>query len=47
MLYAIMATDIEQYEQLLIAQLFKLPGVSHVRSSIVLREIKGDGRVPV
>lgn len=43
----IMATDIEQYEQLLIRQLFKLPGVSHVRSSIVLREIKADGRLPV
>lgn len=43
----ILTTDIEQYEQLLIGQLFKLPGVSHVRSSIVLREIKGDGRVPV
>ncbi len=43
----IMTTDIEQYEQLLIAQLFKLPGVSHVRSSIVLREVKADGRLPV
>ena len=43
----ILTTGIEQYEQLLIGQLFKLPGVSHVRSSIVLREIKGDGRVSV
>lgn len=43
----IMATDIEQYEQLLIGQLFKLPGVAHVRSSIVLREVKADGRLPV
>lgn len=43
----IMATDIEQYEQLLIRQLFKLPGVAHVRSSIVLREIKANGQLPV
>jgi DNA-binding Lrp family transcriptional regulator len=43
----IMAADIEQYEQLLIRQLFKLPGVAHVRSSIVLREIKADGQLPV
>lgn len=43
----IMAADIEQYEQLLIRQLFKLPGVAHVRSSIVLREIKTDGQLPV
>ena len=35
----IMAPDIEQYEQLLIGQLFKLPGVAHVRTSIVL-EVK-------
>lgn len=43
----VMATDIEQYEELLIRQLFKLPGVAHVRSSIVLREVKADGRLPV
>lgn len=43
----IMAPDIEQYEQLLIGQLFKLPGVAHVRTSIVLREVKADGRLPV
>jgi Lrp/AsnC family transcriptional regulator, leucine-responsive regulatory protein len=43
----IVTKDIEQYEQLLIGQLFKLPGVAHVRSSIVLREIKGEGRMPV
>ncbi len=43
----IMAADIEQYERLLIGQLFKLPGVAHVRSSIVLREIKADGHLPL
>lgn len=46
-LLTILATDIEQYEQLLIGQLFKLPGVSHVRSSIVLREVKADGGWPI
>ncbi|MBS7351249.1 MAG: Lrp/AsnC family transcriptional regulator [Comamonas sp.] len=43
----VLAADIEQYEQLLLGHLFKLPGVAHVRSSIVLREVKGDGVLPV
>lgn len=43
----IVASDVEQYEQLLMGKLFKLPGVAHVRSSIVLREIKSDGRLPL
>ena len=43
----ILAKNIEHYEQLLIRQIFKFPGVSHVRSTIVLREIKADGLVPL
>lgn len=43
----IMASDIEAYEQFLMRTLFKLPAVSHVRSSIVLREIKPAGHLPL
>jgi Lrp/AsnC family transcriptional regulator, leucine-responsive regulatory protein len=27
--------------------MFKLPGVTHVRSSVVLKEIKSDSRLPI
>ena len=43
----IMSEDIEQYEQVLLRQLFKIPGVAKVHSSIVLREVKADGKVPI
>ena len=43
----IMAADIEEYEQLLMRSLFKLPGVAHVRSSMVLREIKLGAALPL
>ena len=43
----IMAEDIEQYEQVSLRQLFKIPGVAKVHSSIVLREVKADGQVPL
>jgi DNA-binding Lrp family transcriptional regulator len=43
----IMATDIEQYEQFLMRTLFKLPAVAHVRSSIVLREVKKGAGLPL
>ena len=43
----IMATDIEQYEQFLMRTLFKLPAVAHVRSSIVLREVKQGTGLPL
>ncbi len=43
----VMATDIEQYERFLVRSLFKLPNVSHVRSSIVLREVKANGHLPL
>ena len=43
----IMAADIEQYELFLMRTLFKLPAVEHVRSSIVLREIKHSAGLPL
>lgn len=43
----ILSKNIEHYEQLLIREIFKFPGVSHVRSTIVLREIKADGLMPL
>jgi len=46
-LLTVMARDIQHYEQFLQRTLFKLPGVTHVRSSIVLREVKSEVRLPV
>lgn len=43
----VLVRDIQHYEQLLYATLFKLPGVTRVRSSIVLREVKFEVRLPV
>lgn len=43
----VLVRDIKHYEQLLHDTIFKLPGVTHVRSSIVLREIKSEVRLPV
>ena len=43
----IMATDIEEYERFLVRTLFKLPAVAHVRTSIVLREVKLSSDLPV
>jgi len=43
----IMAPDIEQYEQFLMRTVFKLPAVSHVRSGIVLREVKKNAGLPL
>jgi len=42
----VLTTDIKHYEQLLHDTIFKLPGVTHVRSSIVLREIKSEVVLP-
>ena len=44
---SVLAPDIAAYEQILHAELFRLPGVTHVRSSIVLKEVKADVRLPV
>ena len=39
--------DIQGYERFLHDTAFKLPGVSHVRSSVVLRELKSAVRLPI
>jgi DNA-binding Lrp family transcriptional regulator len=46
-LLTVLATDIQHYEQFLHGTLFKLPGITHVRSSIVLREVKSEVRLPL
>lgn len=43
----VLAPDIKSYERFLHEVLFKLPGVTHVRSSVVLKEIKSDSRLPI
>ena len=43
----VVTTDIKAYETFMHKVLFKLPGVEHVRSSIVLRELKCDPRMPL
>lgn len=43
----VLVPDIKQYEAFLHETAFKLPGVTHVRSSVVLKEVKAETRVPV
>lgn len=43
----VLVPDIRQYEAFLHETAFKLPGVTHVRSSVVLKEVKAESRVPV
>ena len=43
----IMVPSIEAYEQFLKRDLFKLPVVAHVRSSVVLRELKPRAGLPL
>ena len=43
----VLVADIKQYEAFLHETAFKLPGVTHVRSSVVLKEVKAETRVPV
>ena len=43
----VVAKDIDDYERFIQTFLFQLPGVSHVRSSIALREVKQTHTVPV
>jgi Lrp/AsnC family leucine-responsive transcriptional regulator len=38
--------DIKAYESFLHERLFRMPGVTHVRSSVVLKEIKSETRLP-
>ena len=43
----VLVADVKHYEQFLHDTIFKLPGVTHVRSSIVLKELKSEVRLPV
>lgn len=43
----VLAPDIKSYERFLHETAFKLPGVTHVRSSVVLKEIKSETRLPI
>lgn len=43
----VLVPDIKHYEQFLHETLFKLQGVTHVRSSIVLKEIKSEVALPI
>ena len=43
----VLVEDIKAYEQCLHETIFKLPGVTHVRSSIVLKELKSDAALPI
>ena len=42
----VLVPDIKHYEAFLHETAFKLPGVTHVRSSVVLKEVKAETRVP-
>ena len=41
------APDIQQYERFLHDTIFILSGVKHVRSNIVLREVKSAAALPI
>jgi Lrp/AsnC family transcriptional regulator, leucine-responsive regulatory protein len=43
----VLAPDIKSYEAFLHETAFKLPGVTHVRSSVVLKEVKAETRLPL
>jgi DNA-binding Lrp family transcriptional regulator len=43
----VLVPDIKRYEQFLHETAFKLPGVTHVRSSVVLKEVKSELRLPI
>ena len=42
----VLVPDIQAYESFLHNTAFKLPGVTHVRSSVVLKEVKAETRLP-
>lgn len=42
----VLVPDIKRYEAFLHDTLFRLPGVTHVRSSVVLKEVKAETRLP-
>ena len=43
----VLVPDMAGYERFLHGTAFKLPGVTHVRSSVVLRELKSQARLPI
>jgi Lrp/AsnC family transcriptional regulator, leucine-responsive regulatory protein len=43
----VLVPDIKHYEHFLHEVAFKLPGVTHVRSSVVLKEVKAESRLPL
>jgi len=43
----VLVADIKSYELFLHETLFKLPGITHVRSRIVLKELKTDAPLPL
>lgn len=43
----VVVPDIKHYEHFLLHTVFELPGVTHVRSSIVLNEVKAELKLPV
>jgi Lrp/AsnC family transcriptional regulator, leucine-responsive regulatory protein len=43
----VLVPDIKAYESFLHEVAFKLPGVTHVRSSVVLKEVKAETRLPL
>ncbi|MBX3619011.1 MAG: Lrp/AsnC family transcriptional regulator [Rhizobacter sp.] len=43
----VLVPDMKHYEQFLHDTLFKMPAVTHVRSSMVLREVKSETAVPI
>lgn len=43
----VLVADIESYERFLHGTAFRLPGVTHVRSSVVLKEVKHESRLPI
>ena len=46
-LMTVLVPDIRAYERFLHDTLFRLPGITHVRSSIVLKEVKAEVRLPL
>jgi DNA-binding Lrp family transcriptional regulator len=46
-LIKVLVPDIKSYENFLHETAFKLPGVTHVRSSVVLKEVKEQTRLPL
>ena len=46
-LMTVLAPDIKHYERFLHTTLFEQAGVTHVRSAIVLREVKHGGSLPI